>query len=81
MCMMPIGSCSVYLRYLTVYRYLVLEYVRGGELFDHLVKRGRLSEPEALKFFQQIISGVDYCHRHRIWYFSPCNSNNVVIGT
>jgi len=46
--------------------YLVLEYVEGGELFDYLVKRGRLPEKEALIFFQQIINGLDYCHQHLI---------------
>jgi len=46
--------------------YLILEYVEGGELFDYLVKRGRLPEKEALIFFQQIINGLDYCHNHTI---------------
>ncbi|KAJ3261694.1 hypothetical protein HK103_004645 [Boothiomyces macroporosus] len=46
--------------------YLVLEHVEGGELFDYLVKKGRLSESEAVQFFQQIIFGVEYCHRHLI---------------
>jgi serine/threonine protein kinase len=47
-------------------RYLVLEHVEGGELFDYIVARGRLAEPEALNFFQQIIYGVEYSHRHLI---------------
>ncbi|KAI8880668.1 Pkinase-domain-containing protein [Backusella circina FSU 941] len=46
--------------------YLVLEYVQGGELFEYLVSEGRLSEKEARKYFQQIILGLDYCHRHLI---------------
>lgn len=46
--------------------YLVLEHVEGGELFDHLVKRGRLDEAEALGFFQQLMYGLDYCHRHLV---------------
>ncbi|KAJ3159194.1 hypothetical protein HK101_001117, partial [Irineochytrium annulatum] len=46
--------------------FLILEHVEGGELFDYLVKRGRLVEHEALNFFQQIIYGVDFCHRHLI---------------
>ncbi|KZP01684.1 Pkinase-domain-containing protein [Calocera viscosa TUFC12733] len=46
--------------------YLIMEYVEGGELFDYLVSRGRLSLPEALHYFQQIISAVDYCHRFNI---------------
>ncbi|KAJ3354049.1 Serine/threonine-protein kinase brsk1 [Kappamyces sp. JEL0680] len=49
-------------------QYLVLEHVEGGELFDYIVKKGRLTENEALHFFQQIVSGVEYCHRHLIWY-------------
>lgn len=43
--------------------FLVMEYVDGGELFEYIVQRGRLSETEARKFFQQIISGIEYCHR------------------
>lgn len=46
--------------------FMVMEYVSGGELFDHIVKNGKLNENEARKFFQQIISGVAYCHRHMI---------------
>ncbi|KAI9348049.1 kinase-like domain-containing protein [Obelidium mucronatum] len=46
--------------------YLILEHIEGGELFDYLVSKGRLSEEEALDFFQQITFGVDYCHRHLI---------------
>lgn len=45
---------------------MVMEYVPGGELFDYIVKNGKLKEHEARKFFQQIISGVDYCHRHKV---------------
>jgi serine/threonine-protein kinase HSL1, negative regulator of Swe1 kinase len=43
-----------------------MEYVPGGELFDYLVKRGRLPLSEALHYFQQIIHAVDYCHRFNI---------------
>ncbi|KAL8279348.1 hypothetical protein RQP46_008160 [Phenoliferia psychrophenolica] len=46
--------------------YLIMEYVPGGELFDYLVKKGKLGADEALHYFQQIISGVDYCHRFNI---------------
>jgi serine/threonine protein kinase len=44
----------------------VLEYVEGGELFDYLVSQGRLPPDEASRYFQQIVSGVDYCHRFNI---------------
>jgi len=46
--------------------FMVMEYVSGGELFDYIVKHGKLKEEDARRFFQQIISGVDYCHRHNV---------------
>jgi serine/threonine protein kinase len=45
---------------------MVMEYVSGGELFDYIVRHGKLSEDEARGFFQQIIASIDYCHRHRV---------------
>ncbi|XP_051130668.1 CBL-interacting protein kinase 2-like [Andrographis paniculata] len=41
--------------------YFVMEYVRGGELFNKLAK-GKLKEGAARKYFQQLISAVDFCH-------------------
>ncbi|OSD05526.1 Pkinase-domain-containing protein [Trametes coccinea BRFM310] len=46
--------------------YLILEYVEGGELFDYLCNKGRLVTKEALCYFQQIITAIDYCHRFNI---------------
>ena len=43
-----------------------MEYAGGGELFDYIVKRKRLQEHEGCKFFQQIISGVEYIHKVKI---------------
>ncbi|KAI8086385.1 uncharacterized protein BX664DRAFT_282272 [Halteromyces radiatus] len=45
---------------------LILEYVQGGELFEYLVSKGRLSDSEARRHFQQIILGLDFCHHHLI---------------
>lgn len=41
--------------------YFVMEYVKGGELFAKVAK-GRLKEDLARKYFQQLISAVDFCH-------------------
>ncbi|XP_075257186.1 5'-AMP-activated protein kinase catalytic subunit alpha-2-like [Convolutriloba macropyga] len=46
--------------------FMIMEYVSGGELFDYIVKKGKLKEHEARRFFQQIISAVEYCHKHMI---------------
>ncbi|KAJ1410035.1 Serine/threonine-protein kinase, active site [Sesbania bispinosa] len=41
--------------------FLVMEYVKGGELFAKVAK-GKLKEQVARKYFQQLISAVDFCH-------------------
>ncbi|XP_022750321.1 CBL-interacting serine/threonine-protein kinase 25-like [Durio zibethinus] len=41
--------------------FFVMEYVRGGELFAKVVE-GKLKEDVARKYFQQLISAVDFCH-------------------
>mmetsp|Transcript_10512 Transcript_10512/g.20722 ORF Transcript_10512/g.20722 Transcript_10512/m.20722 type:complete len:476 (-) Transcript_10512:35-1462(-) len=46
--------------------YVITEYIPGGELFDYIAGKGRLSEDESRRFFQQMISGVDYCHKHLV---------------
>ncbi|RYQ85945.1 hypothetical protein Ahy_B10g105591 isoform A [Arachis hypogaea] len=43
-----------------------MEMEEKGELFDYIVEKGRLQEDEARNFFQQIISGVEYCHRNMV---------------
>ncbi|KAF9450004.1 Pkinase-domain-containing protein [Macrolepiota fuliginosa MF-IS2] len=43
----------------------VLEFA-GGELFNYIVANGRMPESRARKFFQQIISGIEYSHRLKI---------------
>jgi serine/threonine protein kinase len=43
--------------------YLITEFASGGELFDHIVQNKRLKEREACRFFQQIISGIEYVHK------------------
>ncbi|XP_031130285.1 CBL-interacting serine/threonine-protein kinase 20 [Ipomoea triloba] len=47
--------------------YFVMEYVRGGELFDKVAK-GRLKEETARKYFQQLIAAVDFCHSRGVYH-------------
>ncbi|KAI6154225.1 kinase-like domain-containing protein [Pisolithus tinctorius] len=44
---------------------IVLEYA-GGELFNYIVANGRMPEARARRFFQQIISGIEYSHKLKI---------------
>ncbi|XP_021769439.1 CBL-interacting serine/threonine-protein kinase 25-like [Chenopodium quinoa] len=42
--------------------YLVMEYVGGGDLYTKIFMQGKLDENIARKFFQQVITAVDFCH-------------------
>ena len=42
--------------------YSVMEYCEGGELFNYIVKKKRLSEEESAFFYYQIINGLEYIH-------------------
>ncbi|KAJ8663056.1 hypothetical protein O0I10_001233 [Lichtheimia ornata] len=46
--------------------YFVMEYVEGGELFQVLSERGRLSEPDARHLFRQLTTALAWCHAHHI---------------
>ncbi|XP_075516802.1 CBL-interacting serine/threonine-protein kinase 8-like isoform X1 [Primulina tabacum] len=48
--------------------YIILEFITGGELFDKIVHHGRLSESESLRYFQQLIDGVDFCHSKGVYH-------------
>lgn len=53
---------------------IAMEYAKGGNLFHYLLQHGphcRLTEAKAQWIFQQLIIGLDYCHRRvSIRYFS-----------
>lgn len=42
--------------------FMALEYCPGGELFDYIIAKDRLTEDEARVFFRQIVSAVAYIH-------------------
>ncbi|KAK9697844.1 hypothetical protein RND81_08G065000 [Saponaria officinalis] len=48
--------------------YIVLEFVPGGELFDKIVHKGKLSEMASRKYFQQLIDAVSHCHSKGIYH-------------
>lgn len=42
---------------------IAMEYAAGGDMFQHVTNKRGLSEDEARWFFQQLILGLDYCHK------------------
>lgn len=60
---------------------IVMEYAAGGELFEKICSAGRFSEDEARFFFQQLISGVSYCHSVEICHRDLKLENTLLDGS
>ncbi|RZC12934.1 serine/threonine-protein kinase SAPK2-like [Glycine soja] len=60
---------------------IVMEYAAGGELFERICSAGRFSEDEARYFFQQLISGVSYCHSMEICHRDLKLENTLLDGS
>lgn len=43
--------------------YLIMDLLKGGELFDEIVKRSKFSENDAAEIMLQVFSGVNYLHK------------------
>lgn len=46
--------------------YIVMERMRGGELFDRILDKTRYTESEARETCRNILEAVRYCHEHKI---------------
>ncbi|VAH43671.1 unnamed protein product [Triticum turgidum subsp. durum] len=60
---------------------IVMEYAAGGELFERICSSGRFSENEARFFFQQLLSGVSYCHSMQICHRDLKLENTLLDGS
>lgn len=48
------------------YVHLVLEYVKGGELFEHIQRKGVYTEADAAKFMRQLVDVIAYCEQQHV---------------
>ena len=48
------------------YYHLITELCTGGELFDRIIDKGKLSEAMAAQVMHQVFSAVNYCHQNNI---------------
>eukprot|EP00606_Chrysophyceae_sp_TOSAG23-5_P001366 GSChrysophyteH2.ASY1.ANO1.584.1 assembled CDS len=46
--------------------YLIMENCEGGEMFQYIVQHRHVPEPQACKFFHQIIDGVEALHKSEV---------------
>ncbi|KAK1423847.1 hypothetical protein QVD17_19156 [Tagetes erecta] len=60
---------------------IVMEYASGGEMFERISNAGRFPEDEARFFFQQLISGVSYCHNMQVCHRDLKLENTLLDGS
>mmetsp|Transcript_14539 Transcript_14539/g.37132 ORF Transcript_14539/g.37132 Transcript_14539/m.37132 type:complete len:401 (-) Transcript_14539:41-1243(-) len=48
--------------------YMVMDLVRGNEIFKLLEQKGPLDEITAMGYFHQLIEAVEYCHKKGIYH-------------
>uniref|UniRef100_J3L499 non-specific serine/threonine protein kinase n=1 Tax=Oryza brachyantha TaxID=4533 RepID=J3L499_ORYBR len=48
--------------------YFAMEYASGGELFTRLSRSTRFPEPVARRYFQQLITAVEFCHSRGVYH-------------
>ncbi|KAA8497759.1 CBL-interacting protein kinase 23 [Porphyridium purpureum] len=58
--------------------YIVMELVKGRELFEELTARGRFAENDARRIFQQLVDTVQYCHQKGV-YHRDLKPENVLV--
>lgn len=61
--------------------YLVMELVRGGELYDEIVSKRRVDEATSRRYFQQIVDAMVYCHRRGVVHRDLKPENLLLDGT
>ena len=65
--------------------YIIMEYAKGGELFDYIVRKKYLSEKESSILFYQLISAIEFIHKNKISHrdIKPENillKNNLILS-
>jgi serine/threonine protein kinase len=57
---------------------IVHELVEGGDLLEHLLANGKMSESRAASVFRQLLSALQYCHDRHV-YHRDLKLENVLI--
>ncbi|GAB5364372.1 hypothetical protein AAMO2058_000964400 [Amorphochlora amoebiformis] len=60
--------------------FLVMELVKGMELFDYLINKGRLQLAEVLVIFSQVVKGLIACHARGVVH-RDLKAENILLDT
>ena len=72
---------TIYETYIDKYYYhFVMEYCDGGDLFEMIKKKDRLSENDAAYIIDQLLSAVSHCHYKKICH-RDLKPENIVFKT
>ncbi|RLN47130.1 hypothetical protein BBJ28_00018942 [Nothophytophthora sp. Chile5] len=61
--------------------YVVMDYLKDGDLCDLLIERQRLPEPEARRIIRQVVEGLAYLHRHCVLHRDIKPENILIHGS
>ncbi len=50
----------------TEHVYIVMEYLKGGELFDKIRTKGNYSEGDAARVMKRLLEAVSYMHQKHV---------------
>ncbi|GMF09877.1 unnamed protein product [Phytophthora lilii] len=60
--------------------YVVMDYLKDGDLCDLLIERQRLPEPEARRIIRQVVEGLAYLHRRCVLHRDIKPENILIHG-
>ncbi|GMF25631.1 unnamed protein product [Phytophthora fragariaefolia] len=61
--------------------YVVMDYLKDGDLCDLLIERQRLPEPEARRIIRQVVDGLAYLHRRCVLHRDIKPENILIHGS
>ena len=59
--------------------YLVMEYAENGSILTFINSKGRLPEPQARRYFSQLLSGIEYLHNEKHVAHRDLKAENVLL--
>lgn len=46
--------------------FILMEYLKGGDLYDYVIKQESIGRTRLLRIFSQLVSGLLHCHEHSV---------------